>query len=170
MVIVLTGAIGIGKTTVCQKLIEILQARGDTCGGILTRKAEDKGITIEDIQSGEKETLASISKVYQGPRTARYYFNPEGIDFGNRAIDKGTSVAVLVIDEIGQLELRGEGFTGALEILKSGKVESCILVIRKELLSAFQTWFPTVPLVIETTVDNRNNLPQRIAVLLEKVR
>ena len=53
MVIIVTGAIGIGKTTVCRKLIEIVRNRGYTCGGILTYKAPDKGIIIEDIQSGE---------------------------------------------------------------------------------------------------------------------
>lgn len=106
MVIIVTGTTGIGKTTVCQKLIETVRNQGYTCGGILTYKAEDGGIIIEDIQSGENETPASINDVYQGPRTAKYFFKPEGIDFGIRAIDKGISAAILIVDEIGHLELR----------------------------------------------------------------
>jgi len=86
MVIVVTGTIGIGKTTVCRKLIEIARNQGYTCGGILTDKAADNSITIEDIQSGERKTLASIDDVYHGPRTAKYFFNSKGIDFGIQAI------------------------------------------------------------------------------------
>ena len=169
--VIITGAIGIGKTTVCRKLIEILRGKGYTCGGILTYKAADKGIIIEDIQSGEKGTLASINNVYQGPRTARYSFNPDGIEFGIHAVEKGTSAPVLVVDEVGQLELRGEGFARALELIKAGEVEDCVLVIRRELLPAFLPQLPAAPLIFETTTDNRNQLPQEIgSVLLKKLQ
>jgi len=168
--IIVTGAVGIGKTTVCRKLIEIVRNRGYTCGGILTYKAADKGIIIEDIQSGEKETLASINNVYHGPRTARYFFNLEGIDFGVRAIEKGTSAAILVVDEIGQLELRGEGFSRVLELIKADKVKYCVLVIREELLPAFLSKLPTKPLIFETTRQSRGLLPHEISsALFEKL-
>ena len=171
MVIIVTGAIGIGKTTVCRKLIGIVRNQGYTCGGILTYKAADKGIIIEDIQSGEKETLASINDVYHGPRTAKYSFNPDGIDFGIRSIEKSTSSAILIIDEIGHLELRGEGFAKVLELIKAGKIKDCILVIRKELLPDFLSQLDTMLLVFETTMNNRNQLPQEIgSVLLKKLR
>jgi len=171
MVIVVTGAIGIGKTTVCRKLIEIVRNQGYTCGGILTYKAADKGIIIEDIQSGEKETLASINDVYHGPRTAKYSFNPKGIDFGIQAVEKGTSAAILVVDEIGHLEIRGAGFAKVLELIKAGKVKDCVLVIRRELLPAFLSQLDTMLLVFETTMNNRNQLPQEIgSVLFEKLR
>lgn len=51
-----------------------------------TYKAPDNSIIVEDVQSGEKEILASIDSIYQGPRTAKYYFNSKGIDFGIKAI------------------------------------------------------------------------------------
>ena len=89
MLVIVAGAIGIGKTTVCRKLIEIARNRGYTCGGIVTYKTSDKNIIIEDIQSGETETLASADVVYDGPHTAKYSFSPEGIDFG-------------IIDQIGK--------------------------------------------------------------------
>ena len=170
MVIIVTGAKGIGKTTVCRKLIEIVRNQGYICGGILTYKAANKGITIEDIQSGEKETLASINNVYHGPSTAKYSFNPDGIEFGIRSIERSTSSAVLILDEMGHLELRGEGFTKVLELIKAGKIKDCILVIRKALLPAFLSQMPTTPLIFETTMNNRNQLPQEIGeVLFEKL-
>jgi nucleoside-triphosphatase THEP1 len=170
MVIIVTGTIGIGKTTVCRKLIEITRNRGYTCSGFLTYKAADKGIIIEDVQTGERETLASINNVYNGPRTAKYFFNPQGIDFGIRVIDKGISSAIMLVDEIGHLELRGEGFAKVLELVKVGKVKDCVLIIRKELLPALLPQLPTTPVVFEATINNRNQLPQEIdSVLLEKL-
>ena len=170
MVIIVTGAIGIGKTRVCQKLIEMGRNRGYSCGGFLTYKAAGKDIMIEDVQTGKKETLASINNVYNGPRTAKYFFNPQGIDFGIRAIDRGISSAILLVDEIGHLELGGEGFAKVPELIKTGRVKDCVLVIRKELLPPLLSQLPATPLVFETTINNRNQLPQEIgSVLLEKL-
>jgi len=124
MVIIVTGDIGIGKTTICHRLIEIVQNQGYCCGGILTRKAPDKGIIIEGIQSGETETLASTNNVYHGPRTAKYSFNAKGIAFGVREIEKGISSSLLVVDEIGHLELRGEGFAKVIELIRAKRDHS----------------------------------------------
>ena len=171
MLIIVTGSIGIGKSTVCRKFIEIVRNQGHTCAGILTYKSADKDIVIEDIQSGQKETLASIHDVYQGPRTAKYVFNPDGIEFGNQAIDEGSSATILLVDEIGQLELRAEGFAKILELIHSGKVRVCILVIRRALLPAFLSQLPPAPLVFETTISNRNQLSEEIgSVVLEELR
>jgi len=166
MLTIVTGATGIGKTTVCRRFIEIARSRGYVCGGILTYKSADEDIIIEDIESGVTETLASIDNVYHGLHTAKYFFNPRGIDFGIRAIDKGASMAILIVDEIGHLELRGEGFTKVPELIKAGKAKECVLVIRKELLPDFLPLLPPAPLVFETTINNRNQLPQKIGSVL----
>ena len=171
MLIIVTGAIGVGKTTVCRKLIEIARNQGYSCGGFLTYKAADKSIIIEDVQTGQRETLASITNVYHGPCTAKYFFNPRGIDFGIRAIERGISSTVLLVDEIGHLELRGEGFAQVPELIKAGKTKNCVLVIRQELLPSFLPRLPATPLVFETTINNRHQLPQEIgSVLLEKLQ
>jgi len=166
MIIVVTGDIGIGKTTVCQRVIEIVRSEGYGCGGILTHKASDKSIVIEDIQTGEKETLATTNNLNYGPRVGKYTFSTKGIEFGIRAIERGTSAALLVIDEIGHLELRGEGFAKVLELARAGKMRNCILVIRSELFPAFLPQLSTAPLLFETNLDNRDRLPQEISAVL----
>jgi nucleoside-triphosphatase THEP1 len=168
MTIIISGEIGVGKTSVCRKLAEIIQNKGHSCGGILTYKASDKGvikgIIIEDIKSGQTETLASTSHDYSGPRTARYCFNPRGIEFGIKAIGEGASASTLIVDEIGYLELDGKGFVRALEL--ANIINHCVLVIRSELLPRFLVHFSTKPLIFETTLANRNRLPEEIASAL----
>ena len=169
MVIIVTGAIGIGKTTVCQKLISRLRESGYSVGGILTDKAGDE-ITVADLKSGESTILASSLKDYGGPRTPKYFFNPEGIDFGTRAITKADPSTILVVDELGYLELGDEGFVKAIELIRNGKVKNSILVIRSELLPAFLPRLNAEPLIFEVNTDNREGLPGEIsAVLVERL-
>jgi len=130
----------------------------------VTYKTVDNDIIVEDIKTGDRETLASSSTVYEGPRTPRYSFSPKGIDFGNRAIERGAGAELLVIDEIGQLELRQEGLTRALDLVRAER--PCVLVIRRELLDAYLPLLPAEPLVFETTASNRDRLPEEIASAL----
>ena len=166
MVIIVTGAIGIGKSSVCEKVIKIARSQGYSCGGIITYKAQTGDIIIESIQTGKTKTLASTSYIYQGPRTGKYFFNPEGIDFGIQAIGRGTAADILLVDELGYLELSGQGFAKAIDQIVAGKVKNCILVIRKELLSAFLPKLGAITSVFETTIDNRNQLPSEISLVL----
>ena len=168
MVIIVTGAIGIGKTIVCEKVIEIARGQGHSCGGIIAHKTQTEDIIIEDVQTGETEILASISNIYRGPHTVKYFFNPEGIDFGIRAIDRGIASDILLVDELGHLELRGEGFAGVIEQITAGQVKTCIVVIRKELLSDFLPQLGATTSVFETTIGNRNQLPGEIGMVLTR--
>ena len=162
MNIIVTGKVGIGKTTICEKVIKIAENRGYTCGGVLTYKALNKDIIAIDIQTGGREALASINKIYEGPHIGRYFFNPAGIELGVRAIDRGISSDILFVDEIGYLEFGGGGFANSLELIKAGKVKDSVLVIRKKLLSAFLVQMDFEWLVLEATISNRNELPQKV--------
>jgi nucleoside-triphosphatase THEP1 len=163
MVIIITGATGIGKTTVCEKVIKIARKQGHGCGGIITYKVQNDDIVIEDIQTGATRDFASTRNIYSGPHTEKYYFNPKGIEFGIQAINKGTSADVLVIDEIGQLELNGYGFARIFDWLGTRKIRNCIIVIRNALLTNFLPRLGKETLVFETTIDNRNQLPTEIS-------
>jgi len=161
VVIIVTGAIGIGKTTVCKKVMDMARNEGYYCGGILTSKTPDGCITIEDVQTGRKEKLASTEAIYGGPFTKKYYFNPMGIEFGIQAIAQGSSSDILFVDELGHLELRGEGFSNVLDLVSIGKAPNLVVVIRRALLEFF---LPSLgsPVIFETTYENRDDLPEKI--------
>lgn len=165
MVIVITGAIGIGKTTVCEKVVEIVRSSGYSCGGILTQKAVHERLIALDIQTGERAILAGTDNAFDGPRTRRYSFSPEAIKFGIKAINGAIDSDVLIIDELGYLELHGEGFAKSLELIKTGRVKNSILVIRKWLLSAFLARLGDNPSIFEATIRTRDRLPRRICSL-----
>ncbi len=162
MIIIITGDIGIGKTTVCKKFIELARSRRYRCAGVVTYKRADGDIIIEDVQTGETREFASIQQIYAGPKTTKYYFNPEAIDFGIRAIDRGSDSDIVLIDELGILELNRQGFSQVPEQINKRQFKKCLVVIRKQLLQDFLSLLITRPLVFETTVNNRNTLPSDI--------
>lgn len=137
MVIIVTGAIGSGKTTVCQKVVAMARTKGWQCGGVVSYKTPDGGIVVEDVQSGRTMLLASLADECSGPRTGKYSFRPAGIAFGNDALAKGAGFSLLVVDEVGPLELKGEGFASAIELVRAGKTSHSLMVIRTELLPEF---------------------------------
>jgi len=62
-------------------------------------------------------------------------------------LNKGLGLQLLVIDEIGPLELEGNGFTNAITLINSQKTGSCIAVVRDYLLSSFLPLFKSTPLI-----------------------
>jgi nucleoside-triphosphatase THEP1 len=146
--------------------LRALQHAGYTCGGILTYKADDESRAVLDVCTGESRAFASTKDIYGGPHFGRYFFSPEGIEFGLKAIEEGVASDVLFVDEIGYLELSGGGFAKALELVKSPKAKNSILVIREQLLSAFLGRMSEKPSVFKVTVGNRNEVVEKIYLSL----
>lgn len=166
MNIVVTGEIGVGKTTLCQKTADLSKRLGLSCGGVLSYKAADRGIMVVDVRTDRMERLASVGPIYDGPRVGKFSFSPEAIDFGNSAIDLGAGCNVLFVDELGPLEIAGKGFVKALELLRKGKAQRSVTVIRRELLPALSAQLGQRPVVVEVTSRNRNELPRKLCSLL----
>jgi len=169
VVIIITGEIGIGKSTVCGRVIQMARSHGYSCGGVITHKEPDASITIEDIQMGQQEKLASTDAIYQGPSTNKYFFNPIGIEFGVQAIMRGSRSDILFVDELGHLELRGDGFFNVIDLVRTSKIQSLVVVIRKALLEFFMPSLGS-PVIFETTYENRNDLPEEIWSFLSSLR
>ena len=166
MLIVLTGAIGVGKSTVCHKIAEAVCRAGFGCGGVITTKGDAGTIIVRDVGSGEQTVLAGPVGEYAGLATEKYSFNPAALAFGERAIERGISQFMLLVDEFGPLEIGGGGFIGALELINTRSEGNQLLVIRSELVTSFLPVIQRAPVIFETTVGNRDQLPGRISKLV----
>ena len=170
MNIVVTGEVGIGKTTVCQNVVELLQKDGYVCTGILTPKilagSKIAGIDVVDVSSGQRKTLANVDGNSSGLRIGKYSFDHDGIAFGTEALNKGPSADLMVVDELGYLELQGEGFIQALDLIKTDKVGNSILIIRSKLLPLFLPLLERQTHVFHVDDQNRDMLPVEIYSLL----
>jgi nucleoside-triphosphatase THEP1 len=140
--IVLTGRIGIGKTTLLKKIIE--QSKKDFYGVISERF--DKGYYVEDVKTGKRRILCSKNDI--GFRFRGYYFDPAALEFVTESLKRKGEI--LVYDEIGYLEAEEK-----IEIWDLIK-DPAILIVRKELVDAVSSRFNTV--VFEVLKENRNQL------------
>lgn len=162
-IIVLSGQRGIGKSTVCKKVSRLARDQGLQCGGFVSYKSSGSGIIIEDVETGKTTILAGVKPEYRGPQVGQYYFSPEGIEFGIKALERGLSSDLLFIDELGHLEVRGEGFAAAFNQLEQGTFAHALVVIREELLGVLLPRFKTRITTVLVTAENRDNLGNEIA-------
>ena len=145
--LLLTGLKGIGKTTWCLKLMQIAEKQAIAVEGIVSPGSysggKKTGIEILDIQTGEKRLFADLNLgKTQGISTPRWSFDPESIVWANEILKMRLESEILIIDELGPLELlRGEGFVAGLSRIDSGEFQLAIVVVRPSLLpKALQRW------------------------------
>jgi nucleoside-triphosphatase THEP1 len=166
VLIVITGSIGAGKSTVCLGLLSWAARTGHLCGGVLSHKAEGGVIVVENISTRERRNLAGPPGLYDGPRIGDFSFSPQGIEFGLGAIRDGMSLPLTLIDELGPLELAGSGFASAIPLLNSAHKGNQVVVVRESLLDLFLPLFGRRTLVLRTTPRNRDILPWQISRLI----
>jgi nucleoside-triphosphatase len=127
MKILVTGRPGVGKTTLISKVAQGLRKRGVSVGGMITYETREKGVRtgflVEDLKTGLKGLMASVN-YSSGPRVGKYVVSPMEIErVGVNAIrDAVANDMVVIIDEIGPMELYSEAFKKAvLEAFSSAK-------------------------------------------------
>jgi nucleoside-triphosphatase len=166
---VLTGSPGVGKTTVLARTVSVLRQKNLSVGGMFSRELREGqtrvGFEIVDIAVIRKGWLAHVNQE-RGPQVGKYRVNLEDLEMiGAGSIDYAVdNCDIVVIDEIGPMELFSEKFKNAAEkALTSEKL--VIAVVR---------WKAQDKLVVETkkradaevfvvTLDNRNVLPEVLA-------
>ena len=135
----LTGPRGAGKTTFCSILACHARLDGWDVAGVISPAvmagSEKTGILVEDLRTGEQHPLASASlRKPFSMQLKDWHFDPLALSWGNRILENCTPCDLLIVDELGPLELlRNEGWTSALKILDQHGYRLGIAVVRPEL-------------------------------------
>lgn len=122
--LVITGPIGSGKTQTASALVEELRARDVSVGGVVSPRVLEYGQTtgylVRDLLTGQERQLCTEHP--PGIRFRRFFFAPSALDFANAAVCRAAaSVDVVLVDEVGPLELSGGGMAfGVREALRGG--------------------------------------------------
>lgn len=164
--LLLTGRPGVGKTTVIQKVADTLP---DQAGGFYTQEIRDssgrrQGFRLVTLD-GEEAVLAHTDlRGPEHPQVSRYGVDVEAIEkVGAKAIREAiTSDKVIIIDEIGKMELYCEAFKKAV----SEAIESPSPVVAT-ITRGSRAWTDELKArekseVWEVTVDNRDVLPTEV--------
>ncbi len=160
--IAVTGSPGVGKSTLVQKAAA---ASGCRVGGVLARDKRFKdrriGFELLDLASGATGMLAD--EAGSGPQLGKYRVHPEELDgIGAQAVENALSCDLIVVDEVGPMELSSRRFIAAVEkALSSDKPMLVVLHewsqhrLAKKIRGTFK--------VITVTKENRDALVKEIA-------
>jgi nucleoside-triphosphatase THEP1 len=172
-IVILTGESGSGKTTICTQVVALARARGFQVAGVLTSPRLTSGckvgLDVEDIRTGECLPLAERVSAADGPAIGDWHFHRDGLAWGTMVLRGATPCDVLVIDEVGPLELvQGKGWTIGLNVLRAGRFRLALVVVRPALLSCLQEQLGGIkPLTLTVTGADHKVLPGKIISLVE---
>ncbi len=163
--IAITGPPRIGKTTICRRVIDSL---GYKVGGMSTSEIRDDdriGFRITDLMTGVTGTLAHINGT--GPMIGKYHVNLADLDdIGAKAIERSIDAELIVIDEIGPMELKSERFVHAVEMTLSSDRPMLVTLHRRSrhpLAERIRSGFK----VMEITRENRDRIVYEITEKLK---
>jgi nucleoside-triphosphatase len=125
--IAITGRPGIGKTTFCLKVYDALKDKMDVCGFItleVREKGKRIGFKLRDLRSGEEAWLAKVG--HAGIAVGKYGVVIESIDRFAEKLE--CNAELIIIDEVGPMELKSQKFVKSVERLLEGDV-SCFFSI-----------------------------------------
>jgi nucleoside-triphosphatase len=163
--IAVTGSPGIGKSTVVEKVAAVMKCR---VGGVLARDKRFNGRRIGfellDIASGKVGVLAD--ETGNGPQLGKYRVHLDSLEkIGSKAVQNAIQCDLIVVDEVGPMELSSRSFISAVENAMASPKPMLIVLhewsnhpLAKKIRRTFQ--------VISVTRENRDMLVKEIAQAL----
>ena len=138
-IFILSGDRKQGKTTMLKEIVSILRNKGVNVKGFLSEAIHSDrlrtGFNLKDIKSSESIELCSTEDKFGGPVQGRYFFNPAAIVRGNEILGSSNygGTGAIVIDEVGPMEISGNGWYSEIERLCSTSSEIQIWTVRRSL-------------------------------------
>ena len=139
--VVVTGSTGSGKTPLVLTVAQELRASGFQVAGFIQPAIVEGGakigFSIRDLATGETADLARRVDEGSGRFGTSFTFFDSGFELGNRALTGIDPGSVLIIDELGPVELRGGGHWPAVDrAVRSTMVAGLVVVVRRTLVPA----------------------------------
>lgn len=128
---------GVGKTTAMEQILTLLRASGLKVGGVLQpavfQGGERVGYQLRDVATGEERPFARRRQA-RGEDGLGFDFEDSGWKWAGQRINRARQQGdVVVVDELGKLEARGEGHLPALlEPLHNERARLWLLSVRAQ--------------------------------------
>jgi nucleoside-triphosphatase len=171
--LLVTGAPGVGKTTLIQRIHQHYKTKGLKVAGITTHEVREGdqrvGFRITDLSSGTEGWLAKVDDSV-GPRIGKYTVVSQDLErIGVRGLREAAegSADLVLIDEIGPMEMTSPAFRDAISKLLSH--QGFVIATVK-----YGSHYPEVERASETTEtvnvevlrNNREEVFQRITSIV----
>ncbi|MCK5776459.1 MAG: DUF2478 domain-containing protein, partial [Bacteroidales bacterium] len=143
-VVVISGDTQSGKSSFLTEIQQALEKKAINQVGFIADSIYEgdqiKGHLIKDISTNDSFRISFRDFKENSQKIGRFYLLDEGLEFGKNIIKKintSTSNDVVIIDEIGRLELDGGGWSAEVKELLTDKSKPIILIVRGKYLDEF---------------------------------
>lgn len=123
-------------------LVEDLQRHDLQVAGVASPRVlaegETVGYRVRDLATGDARPLCADRP--PGIPFRRFFFSPDGLAFANAALERAAREAeVIVVDEVGPLEISGDGFSPGLRTSLRSRA-FLVLTVRPSLVDEARRW------------------------------
>lgn len=146
--LIVTGEKGVGKSSFCMQLANTAQQHGLVVDGLVTlgviENGYKKALELVNLRTKEERFLATSQVERPGELTTEnWQFDPLAFQWGNAILNHPPRGHMLILDELGPLELeRGTGLTIGIQLVSSRVYPLSVVVIRPSLLESAQVLWP----------------------------
>lgn len=139
-IIMITGKVNAGKTSLMRELVKKEKKAGFSPAGILAPGVFQAGVkTGYDVKSVASGKRARLARRDPG---GKFIFYRKGFELARKALLPSAGRAVMFLDEAGPLELAGKGHAGCLYALLDSDLkrlylsvrDSCVRQVKKKFL------------------------------------
>ena len=146
---IVSGSSGAGKTIFCAELIAQAKNASLSVGGILCPAVYEGGEKVDidqiDIRTGERRRLGTRSGGTGETTVGCWQMDESVLAWGNAILASLKDEDLIVIDELGPLELEeGCGYQEALRLLDESRYQVAVVAVRPALLSLVRLRWPDV--------------------------
>jgi nucleoside-triphosphatase THEP1 len=139
--VIVTGPTSSGKSPLMASVADELMGRGIEVAGFVQPAVVEAGrkigFGIRDLATGDSVELARRVATGAGDFGTSFSFSDSGFELGERALRRATSGSILMIDELGPLELRGGGhWPAAARAVAIPGIAGLVVVVRRSLVPA----------------------------------
>jgi nucleoside-triphosphatase THEP1 len=143
-----TGGVGAGKSSFLQEVVQTLRERAVFPAGFLAEgiveKGERKGYRLADLTSGERRPFGEVRERKGRIHTGRFTFNQETLRWGEDLLWQAVSredTPLIILDEVGPLELKGKGWARAMEhLLHQSRIPQVWAVRSRAVEAVIKAW------------------------------
>ncbi|WP_292519313.1 nucleoside-triphosphatase [Methanoculleus sp.] len=155
-VFIITGGQGQCKTTFLHLVLGLIVGLNVRVHGVIApghmRDGRRSGFTLVDLATGKQEELCSVDPDPGCEAHGRFYFRPEGLAFGRRALAPPDphETDLVAIDEVGRFELQGAVWAEQLDHLLAHPHPPMVWTVRRRLLdTVVERWNIRNPVVVD---------------------
>lgn len=145
---ILAGPIRSGKTT---SLMQWCSQRRDVYG-VLTPDINGKRVFM-DAYTGERFPMETMDE-QETVSIGRFVFSKKSFDKASQIIRNAIhEPGWIIIDEIGPLELRGNGFHDVLKEVLASRNDKLVIVVREGMAEKVKEYFGMITATVITNID-----------------